>query len=94
MNAQEFAKELGIKQEGSYIDGVYVINLKDSNEYSKVYTILDKSNLCDLDVEEISLDVQNSLLVYLADNFDIKLQANFDNTVYSVSFEEVKEDGK
>ena len=90
MNAQEFAKQLGITKEGSYVDGVYVITLDSSNEYSKVYTILDKSDLCDLDVEEINLDVQNSLMVYLADEFDIKLQANFDNDVYSVSFEEVK----
>lgn len=91
MSAQEFAKQLGITQEGNYVDDVYVISLKDSNEYSKVYTILDKSELCDLDVEEISLDVQNSLLVYLADEFDIKLQANFDTNTYSVAFEEVHE---
>lgn len=90
MSAQEFAKQLGITQEGSYVDGVYVINLEDSNEYSRVYTILDKSDLCDLDVEEINLDVQSSLLVYLADDFDIKLQANFDTNSYSVSFEEVR----
>ena len=91
MNAQEFAKQLGITKEGNYVDGIYVITLDNSNEYSKVYTILDKSNLCDLDVEEITLDVQNSLMVYLADNFDIKLKANFDTNTYSVSFEEVKE---
>lgn len=91
MKADEFAKQLGITQPGDYVDGVYVVNLKDSNEYSRIYTILDKSNLCDLDVQEISLDVQNSLLVYLSDEFDIKLQANFDNNVYSVSFEEAKE---
>ena len=94
MSAQEFAKQLGIQQEGNYVDGVYVIQLKDSNEYSKIYTILDKSELCDLDTEEISLDVQKSLLVYLADDFAIKLQANFDTNSYSVSFEEVTDNGK
>ena len=91
MNAQEFARQLGITKEGEYVDGVYVITLKDSNEYSRVYTILDKSNLCDLDTEEINLDVQHSLMVYLADNFDIILKANFDTNDYSVSFEEVKD---
>ena len=94
MNAQEFARELGINQPGEFVDDVYVIPLKDSNEYSRVYTILDKSDKCDLDVEEISLDVQSSFLVYLADDFDIKLQAHFDTNVYTVSFEEVKEDGE
>lgn len=92
MSAEEFAKELGITQQGNYVDGIYVISLKNSNEYSRVYTILDKSDKCDLDTEEISLDVQTSLLVYLADNFDIKLQANFDTDVYSVSFEEVEDE--
>ena len=91
MSAEEFARELGITQPGSYVDGVYVIPLNNSNEYSRIYTILDKSDKCDLDGEEINLDVQQSLMVYLADEFDIKLQANFDTDDYSVSFEEVKE---
>ena len=90
MNAQEFAKELGITQDGDFVDGVYVVPLKDSNEYSRVYTILDKSDKCDLDPNEMSLDTQHSLMIYLADDFDIKLQANFDTNSYSVSFEEVK----
>lgn len=91
MTAQEFAKHLGITKEGSYVDGVYVINLDNSNEYSKVYTILDKSSEVDLDTEEISLDVKNSLMVYLADDFDIKLTADFDADIYTVTFEEVTE---
>ena len=91
MSAEEFAKQLGIDKKGSYVDDVYVITLENSNDYSRVYTILDKSELCDLDVEEINLDVQNSLLVYLADDFDIILKANFDTDDYSVSFEEVKD---
>ena len=94
MSVEEFAKQLGITQEGSYVEDVYVIPLKDSNEYSRVYTLLDKSNLCDLDGEEINLGVQNSLLVYLSDDFDIKLLANFDTDTYSVSFERASEDGK
>ena len=91
MSAEEFAKHLGITKEGSYVDDVYVITLSGSNEYSKVYTILDKSDEVDLDTDEISLDVKNSLMVYLADDFDIKLTADFDADIYTITFEEVHE---
>ena len=90
MNAQEFARQLGITKEGDYVDNAYVITLDNSNEFSKVYTILDKSELCDLDGAEVNLGVDSSMMVYLADDFDIKLKANFDTNTYSVSFEEVK----
>lgn len=92
MTAEEFAKQLGISGDGDYVDNKYVINLANSNEYSKVYTILDKSELVDLDVDRINLDVSSTLLVYLADEFDIELKSDFDNDVYTVSFEDAKDE--
>ena len=91
MSAEEFAKHLGITKEGQFVDNVYVISLDNSNEYSKVYTLLDKSDELDLDIEKISLDVKNSLITYLSDNYDVKLVADFDENIYTVTFEEVDE---
>lgn len=90
MKADEFAKELGISKEGSYTDNGYVITLKDSNEYSRMYTLLDRSDKCDLDTEEVNLGVTDSIMVYLADEFDIKLQANFDTDRYTITFAEAE----
>lgn len=85
MKADEFARELGIPKEGSYTDNGYVITLKDSNEYSRMYTLLDRSDKCDLDTDEVNLGVTDSIMVYLADEFDIKLQANFDTDNYTIT---------
>lgn len=90
MKADEFAKELGITKEGSYTDNGYVITLKDSNEYSRMYTLLDRSDKCDLDTEEVNLGVTDSIMVYLADEFDIKLQANFDTDSYTITIAEAE----
>lgn len=41
-NISELLKKLGIKQEGRYENNFYVIDLADSNDYAKMYTVLDK----------------------------------------------------
>ena len=75
---KEFLSQLGITQEGVEQENKYIIDLGDSNAYYRVYTILDKSELVDLDIENISMDVEQSTMVYLSDDFDLTLNANFD----------------
>lgn len=94
MTAREFASSIGITQEGVETGNTYTVNLKDSNEYSRVYTILDKADGIDLDNDESVLSESSTLLVYLADDFDIKLIADLDKDMYSVTFEGVSEDEK
>ena len=40
---EEFVKSLGIDVKGHYVAGDYVIDLADSQEYSKVYSKLENS---------------------------------------------------
>ena len=89
MTAEEFAKSIGITGEGTTKGNTYTVSLKDSNEYSRVYTILDKAKGLDLDNDESVLSESSTLLVYLADDFDIKLMADLDKNIYTVSFEPV-----
>lgn len=94
MTAEEFAKSLGINGEGISQGNTYTVSLSNSNEYSRVYTILDKAKGIDLDDEESVLSESSTLLVYLADDFDIKLKADLDKNIYTVSFEPVSEGDK
>lgn len=87
----EFLNQLGISLEGQEQDGKYVIDLGDSNSYSKIYTILDKSELVDLDVENIMMDEHTSQMLYLSDDFDVTLEANLDDGVYKLVIEEAKD---
>ena len=79
---ENFLKELGINKEFTKQGDKLVISLEDSNEFSKMYTLLDKSPLVDLDVENIELTSELNTLVYLGDEFDITLKADFKDDVY------------
>jgi len=88
MEANELARELGFSQEGETKGKSYVIRLKDSNDYSRAYTLLDKSDLTELDGDAISLDVEKSTISYVSEGYRITLDADFDKDVYTVTIKE------
>ena len=49
MEIKEYLTSIGIKYDGSYSEDAYVIDLLSSDDYAKVYSILDR---CD-DLEEL-----------------------------------------
>ena len=81
----DFLKKLGIEQQ--YVetdDGQYVIDIKDSNEYSKVYSKLDK-NQSVLEVEDDSVfDLENNTLEFESEDYYLELNADLENDVYSL----------
>lgn len=87
-----FAKEHGITKEGyETTTGVYVIDLDNSNEFSKVYTLLDKADDVDLDIEDMVMNEEEVFMTYLADEFDIRLIANLKDKTYRVEIEEASD---
>lgn len=88
---KSFLGGLGISQSGRMEDDSYVIVLPNSNAYSKVYTILDKSDQTDLDIDKINMDENASSMTYLSDDFDITLTADFDNDSYTMELKEAKD---
>lgn len=88
MEASELAREIGFQQEGETKGKSYVIRLKDSNDYSRAYTLLDKSGLTELDGDAISLDVEKSTISYVSEGYRITLDADFDKDVYTVTIKE------
>lgn len=81
---EEFAKKLGIDYPGEVVNNKYVIPLMDSDEYSRVYTLLDKSDLVDLDTSSTLVTDKVSELQYFNDTFTVKLDANFVDDFYRV----------
>lgn len=89
MGEKEFAKELGIKFDGyETTDGAYVIDLPNSNEFSKIYTLLDKNEDIDLDIEGSHFIGELIEMLYLAEDFDILLKGDLKNNAYSVEIKE------
>ena len=81
---EEFAKKLGIDYPGDIVNDKLIIPLLNSDEYSKVYTILDKSDLVELDSSCTLVTDKVSELQYFNDEFVIKLDANFIDDLYRV----------
>jgi hypothetical protein len=87
MEPSEFAKQLGIEETGSNINDVFTIILKDSDEYAKIYTLLDNSDLVKLDGEDVDISENNSILIYYNDDFTLTLSADLDNDDYNLTIE-------
>jgi len=88
---KEFLTQLNITKEGKLEGNKYIINLGDSNAYSRMYTILDKSELVDLDIENISMNEEESKMIYLSDDYDLTLDANFNDNTYTLTIEEAND---
>lgn len=87
-NLNSLLQTLGIDKRPEEQDGKYVINLKDSDEFARVYSKLD---LCkDVDLENVDMDEHLSTAFYLSDDFDIELVGNFDEDVYTLTFKEAQ----
>lgn len=81
---EEFAKQLGIKHPGELVNDKFIIPLMNSDEYSQVYTLLDKSDLVDLDPYSTLVTEKVSELTYIGDDYSVKLDANFMDDFYRV----------
>ena len=67
-----------------------IYDLLNSDIFSKIYSILDKSSLVDLDYDDLEITDTGSHMVYLSDDYDIILESNFDNDDYTLTIEKVK----
>ncbi len=89
-NIKNVLKRLDLEETGTYKDHFYVINLKNSNEYAKMYTKLDK-NAINTEYPEFAKNTNEATIKIInyfeieEDSvlYDIFLIANFvDDTYY------------
>ena len=81
---KEFAEKLGISVDGVLEGDKYIIELVNSNDYSRVYTLLDNSELVDIDEDATLITDKVSELLFLGDEFDVKLVGNFVQDLYRI----------
>lgn len=82
--------DLNLTGKGKESGDKYVITVKDSNELSKLYTLLDKYEDADLDPEGMIMSDKSLVMVYLTDDFDITLKGDLDKDVYNMIIEDAK----
>jgi hypothetical protein len=92
MELIDFAKQINLISMGSgTVEGdVYTLTIDNSDDYSKVYTLLDTSDILHLDTDTVKLSAQSSEMTYLSDDFDVTLKADFDKNQYSATITKVE----
>jgi hypothetical protein len=84
MEMKEFAKKLGIDVEGTMEGSKYIIELSDSNEYSRMYTLLDGSDLLEIEEDLTLLTDKVGELIFTGEFFEVKLVGNFGSDIYRI----------
>ena len=81
---EELLKSIGIEEPGEYTDkGSYVVDIKDYDEYGVYYSLLEKSDLEEVqDTAQITLHTTN--ITYANDEYQIVLQADLDEDLYKI----------
>lgn len=80
---EELLNKIGIKKKGHYSkNGTYVVDITDSQEFGKVYSMLEKFD----DIEEIAessmLTENEASIRYMGDDYQIDLLADFNQNIY------------
>lgn len=87
---KDFLGELGIKTDGLKVGAENaVLPISNSNEFSKIHSKLSDSDLVDLDIEDVDVNEDSTHLVYLADEYDLYLDADYNKDEYTLKLEEI-----
>ena len=97
MTEQEYIKELGINKQANKSDNnSYVVDILNSDEYGRIYSILDKA----IDSEELEMlednqvvTEQGSSLLYesTSEPYLLNLLADFDGDVYQLIINRIED---
>ena len=78
-------RELGLALEGEYSkDGSYVVDIYDSNEFGKVYSTLENNKDAEELYDNSLLTVHNANISYLFGDYQLTLNADFDQELYKL----------
>lgn len=81
---EELLKEIGITRAGEYTkNGSYVVDIVDYDEYSKYFSLLEKSDLEEVqDTAQITIHTTN--VTFSSDKYQLVLQADLDEDMYKL----------
>lgn len=84
MTIYDVLKKLNIPNQGNLTGKTYVMNLDDSDDYGKYYSLIDKNSAVEYQEENSSLNLMGATLIYTLDNFLITLYADYDEDEYKL----------
>lgn len=85
---EEFLQSLGIKGNLQKSSNSYVMDIDNSNEYGRIYSLLDKSEEVEEDPESSQVTFDYSSIQFFNDEYIIQLIADFENNSYRLTIKE------
>lgn len=81
---EELLKSIGITATGEYTkDGAYVVDIKDYNEYGKYFSLLEKSELEEVQ-DTCQMTIHTTNVTYASEKYQLVLQADLDEDLYKL----------
>ena len=81
---EELLKNIGITEKGEYTkDGAYIVDIKDYNEYGKYFSLLEKSELEEVQ-DTCQMTIHTTNITYASEKYQIVLQADLDEDLYKL----------
>lgn len=88
---KEFLSKLGITQAGHFSkDNNYVIDFENSEEFNRVFSRLDKSDLVEENDDSSVINLNVSNIMYVGDEYSLNLIADFEQDSYKLVVTELK----
>ena len=86
----EFLKKLGINKSATKGGGnVYTVDIENSDEYGRIYSKLDKSDLVDEIPDSSQITYETASIQFENDDYFITLIADFDEDIYKMTIKEL-----
>ena len=81
---EELLKNIGITTKGEYTkDSAYIVDIKDYNEYGKYFSLLEKSELEEVQ-DTCQMTIHTTNVTYASEQYQIVLQADLDEDLYKL----------
>lgn len=86
---EDFLKQIGIVPTGTMSDdGCYVMDIEDSNEYGKIYSVLDQCDEVYEDEDSSFVTSEQGSIQYINDKYTLTLISQFDTDIYRLTVRE------
>ena len=87
---KDFLKRIGITANGYTLEnGTYVIEIPDSATYSKIYSLLEKTEIVEEDESSSQLTANASSIQYNNDLYIITLMSDLEGDIYRLTVKEI-----
>ena len=82
---EELLREIGITNSVEETDQGYIVSIEDSNDFAKIYSKLDRSDLVEEVIESSQITPDTISVQYVNDDYTLTLLGDLEGDVYTLT---------